>query len=119
MNTSKSPGFKRKPGRGKLVKKWYEEEYEFQISVLKVGEDNRPENCRIGLEVGDEFSCQYSTPAGFCPTSFIKIFPLMEVLRCKGDLRTYGSKKELETTMICPDGVVVFKLKGKKIDHCP
>lgn len=94
------------------MKKWYPEEWTFKIEVLRVGRQNRAEECRLGLEPGDTFQCAYETPAGFCPTSFIKIFPTLEVIRCQGDVRFLGGNKSTETTFLCPDGVVLFRLTG-------
>lgn len=96
------------------MKKWYHEDRCFKVEVVRVGKENKAEECRIGLEPGDTFECTYETPAGFCPTSFIKIFPCMEVVRCGGDLRNVGGKGPCETTFICPDGVVLFRLTGEQ-----
>jgi uncharacterized repeat protein (TIGR04076 family) len=74
------------------MKKWYHEDWRFEIEVLRVGQENRATECRLGLEPGDTFECQYETPAGFCPTSFFKIFPALEVVRCGGDLRNLGGQ---------------------------
>jgi uncharacterized repeat protein (TIGR04076 family) len=66
----------------------------------------------MGLEPGDSFECDYETPAGFCPASFIKIFPVMEAIRCDGDLRYLGAGAPHEMDFICPDGAVQFKISG-------
>ena len=97
------------------MKRWYQEDWSFNIEVLRVGKANRAEECRLGLEPGDTFECTFETPAGFCPTSFIKIFPAMETVRCEGDLRNLGSQAPTEINFVCPDGAVMFKLTGKKI----
>jgi uncharacterized repeat protein (TIGR04076 family) len=86
----------------------------FTIKVLKVGKENRAEECRLGLEPGDRFVCRFETPAGFCPTAFIKIFPSLEAVRCGGDLRNLGGKGPAEMTCLCPDGVVKFELTGEQ-----
>jgi uncharacterized repeat protein (TIGR04076 family) len=96
------------------MKKWYAEYWNFKIEVLRVGSENLPTACRLGLEPGDIFECTYETPAGFCPTSFIKIFPGMEVVRGGGDLRNLGGKGPGEIDFLCPDGVVFFKLSTEK-----
>lgn len=96
------------------MKTWYHEDWRFRIEVLHVGQEDKAEECRLGLEPGDTFLCAYGTPAGFCPTSFIKIFPSMEVVRCSGDLRNLGGRGPAETTFICPDGVVQFRLNGER-----
>lgn len=94
------------------MKKWYPEDWNFRIEVIRVGEENRAEECRLGLEPGDTFVCAYGTPMDLCPTSFIKMFPAMEVMRCGGDLRNLGGEGRTDTTVLCPDGVVVFRLSG-------
>jgi uncharacterized repeat protein (TIGR04076 family) len=96
------------------MNKWNPEEWQFKIEVLKVGKENKAEECRLGFEPGDTFGCDYGTPAGFCPTSFIKIFPVMEALRCEGDLRYLGASVPHEMEFICPDGAVRFKISGIK-----
>jgi uncharacterized repeat protein (TIGR04076 family) len=98
------------------MKKWYSEEWCFVIEVLRVGKANRAEECRLGLEPGDAFECAYETPAGFCPTAFIKLFPALEAVRCQGDLRLLGGAGAQETLSLCPDGVVLFRIKGERID---
>jgi uncharacterized repeat protein (TIGR04076 family) len=96
------------------MNKWYPEDWHFKIEVLKVGKQNQSTECRLGLEPGDSFECDYETPQGFCPTSFIKSFPIMEVLRCEGDLRFLGAITPYEMEFMCPDGVVRFRLSGIK-----
>lgn len=97
------------------MKKWYVEDWFFTIEVLQVGKENKPEECRLGLECGDRFTCQFETPSGFCPTSFIKIFPSLEAVRCGGDLRNLGGTGPVEMTFLCPDGAVKFKLTGEQV----
>ena len=94
------------------MKNWYKEDWQFRIEVLNVGKQDRAEECRLGLEVGDSFECTFGTPTGFCPTSFIKIFPSMEVIRCDGDLRNLGGGGPGEIIFTCPDGAVRYKLSG-------
>ncbi len=96
------------------MKKWYHEDWHFKIEAFKVGKENNHQECRIGIEPGDMFECAYETPAGFCPTSFIKIFSTMEAVRCQGDLRNLGGKGVAEIEFLCPDGVVMFRLKGMR-----
>ncbi len=98
------------------MKKWYPEDWHFRIEVIRVGKENKAEECRLGLEPGDVFECDYETPKGFCPTSFIKIFPAMEALRCEGDLRNLGAHEQRETEFMCPDGAVRFSVRGTKQD---
>lgn len=96
------------------MRKWYQEDWRFKIEAVRVGKENNAEECRLGLEPGDSFECTYETPTGFCPTSFIKIFPAMEAIRCGGDLRNLGSRDPHEITFVCPDGVVLFRLAGER-----
>jgi uncharacterized repeat protein (TIGR04076 family) len=97
------------------MKKWYLEDWRFTIDVVQVGKENKAEECRLGLEVGDIFTCKFETPTGFCPTAFIKIFPSMEAVRCGGDLRNLGGTGPAEITFLCPDGPVKFRLTGAQI----
>ena len=96
------------------MKKWFREDWRFKIEALRVGKENNARECRIGIEPGDTFECSYETPAGFCPTSFVKIFPSMEAVRCNGDLRNLGGKGTAEIEFICPDSVVMFRLTGER-----
>lgn len=97
------------------MKAWYAEDWRFRIEVLQVGEGNRAEECRLGLEPGDVFECTYGTPAAFCPTAFVHLFPLLEVVRCGGDLRNLGAASAHATTLRCPDGAVLFHLSGEPV----
>ncbi len=60
------------------MKKWYKEDWCFSIEVLTAGKENKPEECRIGLERGDVFVCTYECPSGFCSKSMLKLFPILE-----------------------------------------
>jgi uncharacterized repeat protein (TIGR04076 family) len=97
------------------MKKWYSEDWQFTMDVLQVGKEDKAEECRLGLEVGDTFICRFETPVGFCPTSFIKIFPSLEAVRCGGDLRSLGGKGPAEMTFTYPDSAVKFRLTGEQI----
>ncbi len=97
------------------VRPWYREDWAFIITVLQVGQENDPTKCRLGLEVGDSFHCTYGTPAHFCPTTFLKIFPAMEAIRSGGDLRNLGGTGPHETVVKCPAGVVKFRLRGQRV----
>jgi len=67
------------------MKNWYKEEYTFKITVISVGANSKPENCRNGHEVGDTYICEYGCPGGCCSKSMAKLFPLMEAVRAGGD----------------------------------
>lgn len=83
------------------MQKWYAEDFNFSLLVLP-GSVTR--SCRLGLEPGDAFHCAYETPAGFCPTAFLKIFPAMEAIR------GVGGSEPITWYFTCPDGVVHFRL---------
>lgn len=95
------------------MKNWYKEEYSFKITVVSVGADKEPVNCRNGHEIGDTYTCEYGCPGGFCSKSMIKLFPLMEAVRSGGDLSNLlvGASKH-SGEFICPDGVVTFGLEA-------
>ena len=97
------------------MKNWYKEEYSFKITVIAVGTNGKPENCRNGHEVGDTYSCEYGCPGGFCSKSMAKLFPLMEAVRAGGDLSNLlvGASKHSGES-VCPDGVVTFNLESTK-----
>jgi uncharacterized repeat protein (TIGR04076 family) len=97
------------------MKKWYPEDWSFKIEVRRVGSENLPTECRLGLEPGDSFECNSETPACFYPTSFIKIFPGMEVVRCGGDLRNLGGTETGVIDFLCLDGAVLFRLTAEQI----
>lgn len=97
------------------MKKWYKEDWRFKITVIRVGKENKAEECRLGFESGDMFESTYETPAGFCPKSMLKIFPVLEAVRSGGDLRNLGGSGPHEMTLVCPDGVVQFKVTGKRV----
>ena len=99
------------------MEKWYQEDWRFKIEILKVGVNNNPRNCRLGFEPGDVFESEYETPAGFCPTSFIEIFPVMELVRNGGDLRNMGRDGVSSISFLCPDGIVRFNLTVERNKH--
>lgn len=98
------------------MKKWYEEEYTFKITVLSVGPENTPvRHCRNGHETGDTFTCEYGCPDGFCSKSMLKLFPLLEALRGGGDLsKLLAGAEKHSGEFTCPDGVATFRLEAVK-----
>lgn len=38
------------------MKKWYDEDWHFSVEVLRVGKENKAEECLLGLEPGDTFA---------------------------------------------------------------
>ena len=95
------------------MKNLYKEDYAFEITVVSVGTNGKPENYRNGHEVGDSYSCEYGCPGGFCSKSMAKLFPLMEAVRAEGDLSNLlaGASKH-NGEFVCPDGVVTFKMEA-------
>ena len=45
------------------MKKWYDEEYEFQVEVIGYLRGDHTEHlCRNGEEIGDTYRCTYGCP---------------------------------------------------------
>ena len=45
------------------MKKWLDEEYEFEVEVTGYLKGDKPEGlCRNGEEIGDKYSCTYGCP---------------------------------------------------------
>ena len=69
------------------MKKWYDEEYEFEIEVIGFLRGDHTEHyCRNGEEVGDKYSCTYGCPVnrdgqGICSKTMMMLYPLMEAIR--------------------------------------
>lgn len=97
------------------MNRWYDEEWEFTTTVQRVGPDDRPTACRLGLEVGDAFTSTYECPAGFCPKAMMKAYAIMEAVRAGGDLRLLGGDGPAGMTFCCPDGVVTFQLIARRL----
>ncbi len=64
------------------MKKWYEEDWEFTIRVS----NDDCKKCRLGLEKGDEFKCEYEAPCGFCSKTmpilyfYVKLLGVVEII---------------------------------------
>lgn len=103
------------------MKKWYDEEYSFEIEVIAVSHDNRTEHhCRCGEEVGDTFTCTYGCPVssggeGICSKSMMILFPLMESVRSGGSLLNLGGESSMCKEVVCPDGVVRYRLTARRL----
>ena len=78
------------------MKKWYAEEYEFQIEVTGFLRGSSTERfCRNGEEIGDRYTCTYGCPVngqgeGICSKTMTILFPIMEAVRSGGDLQNIG-----------------------------
>lgn len=101
------------------MKKWYAEEYEFEIEVVGFLRGERTERyCRNGEEVGDKYTCTYGCPVnadgqGICSKVMMVMFPVMEAVRSGGNLENIGGKSQYSKTIVCPDGCVIFRLTAK------
>lgn len=102
------------------MKKWYGEEYEFEIEVMGFLRGSKTERyCRNGEEIGDKYKCTYGCPVnqegqGVCSKTMMMLYPIMEAVRSGGDLENVGGDGKYSKTIVCPDGNVIFKLTAKK-----
>ena len=69
----------------------------------------------MGFEYGDKFECSYDCPSNFCSKSMLKVFPIFEAVRSGGDLLNLGGKTPKEMDIVCPDGVVKFRIIARQI----
>lgn len=103
------------------MKKWYDEEYEFEIKVTGYIRGDRPERyCRNGEEIGDTYKCTYGCPVnkdgqGICSKCMMIMFSVMEAVRSGGDLTNIGGDGQFSKEIVCPDGCVIFRLTAKKL----
>lgn len=102
------------------MKKWYAEEYEFEIEVTGFLRGDKTERyCRNGEEIGDKYKCTYGCPVnqcgqGICSKTMMMLYPIMEAVRSGGDLENVGGDGKYSKTIVCPDGNVIFKLTAEK-----
>ena len=105
------------------MKKWYAEEYEWEIEVVGFLRGNKTERyCRNGEEIGDKYTCTYGCPVnangqGICSKVMMMMFPIMEAVRSGGDLENIGGDSKYSKTIVCPDGCVIFKMKAKNLGN--
>ena len=105
------------------MKKWYDEEYEFEIEVTGFLRGDRTEHyCRNGEEIGDKYTCTYGSPVneqglGICPKLMMVMFPVMEAVRSGGDLENIGGSSKYVKDFVCPDGCVMFRMTAKKLEN--
>lgn len=93
------------------MRKWLQEDWEFTLTVTS----GRAEQCRIGMEAGDSFTCRYECPGGFCPKTMGILYTYCEVVRCGGDFRLRGSKEPYELDFCCADGVLGLHLSARHV----
>lgn len=103
------------------MKKWYAEEYEWNIEVTGFLRGDRTEEyCRNGEEIGDSYACTYGCPVnkdgqGICSKVMLLMFPIMEAVRSGGDLENIGGDGKYSKQVVCPDGCVIFRMTAKKV----
>ena len=105
------------------MKKWYAEEYEFEVEVTGfLRGDHTERYCRNGEEIGDKYTCTYGCPVnaqgqGICPKVMLVLYPLMEAVRSGGDLVNVGGDGKYSKIVVCPDGCVMFRLSAKRLGN--
>ena len=105
------------------MKKWYAEEYDWEIEVIGFLRGNQTERyCRNGEEIGDKYTCTYGCPVnadgqGICSKVMMMMFPTMEAVRSGGDLKNIGGNSRYSKEIVCPDGNVIFRLTAKKLGN--
>ncbi len=102
------------------MKKWYDEEYEWEIEVIGFNKDNEETEgfCRNGEEIGDQYTCTYGCPVnsqgqGICSKVMMMLYPVMEAVRSGGDLENIGGDSKYSKVVMCPDGCVLFRITAK------
>lgn len=102
------------------MKKWFAEDYEFEVRVTGFLRGDKTEGyCRNGEEIGDTYKCAYGCPVnasgqGICSKMMLLLFPIMEAVRSGGDLTNIGGDGKFSKDIVCPDGCVIFKLTATK-----
>lgn len=102
------------------MKKWYDEEYAFEVAVTGFLRGDKTKGyCRNGEEVGDTYKCTYGCPTnadgqGICSKTMMILFPIMEAVRSGGDLTNIGGDSKFSKDIVCPDGCVIFRLTATK-----
>lgn len=105
------------------MKKWYAEEYEFEIEVIGYLSGDKTEHySRNGEEIGDKYKCTYGCPVnsegyGLCSKTMMMMYPLMEAVRSGGDLTNVGGEDKYSKVVVCPDGCVMFRLTAKNLGN--
>ena len=101
------------------MKKWLDEEYEFEVEVTGYLRGDKPEGlCRNGEEIGDKYSCSYGCPVnqeGYGICSMMMLHPLMEAIGSGEDLKDVGGSDKYVKDIVCPDGCVMFRLTARRI----
>ena len=105
------------------MKKWYAEEYEWEIKVIGfLRGDHTERYCRNGEEISDSYTCTYGCPVneygqGICSKVMMVLFPIMEAVRSGGDLTYIGGRTPYCKDIVCPDGCVKFRITAHKLHN--
>lgn len=105
------------------MKKWLDEEYEFEVEVIGFLRGDHTEHyCRNGEEIGDRYTCTYGCPVnsegcGICSKVMMVLFPIMEAVRSGGDLENIGGDGKYSKVVVCPDGCVMFRIVAKPLGN--
>ncbi|PKM61092.1 MAG: TIGR04076 family protein [Firmicutes bacterium HGW-Firmicutes-4] len=105
------------------MKKWYDEEFEFEIEVTGfLRSDHTEHYCRNGEEIGDKYTCTYGCPVnnqgyGICSKMMQILFADMQAVRSGGDLMNVGGSEKYIKDYVCPDGCVCFKMTVNKTEN--
>lgn len=114
--------FKKQIKKSKM-KKWFNEDYKFEIEVAGYLRGDTPvEYCRNGEQIGDKYECTYGCPVnkqgeGICSKTMYSLFCIMEAVRAGGDLTDVGGDGKYTKTIVCPDGCVIFKLTAIPLNN--
>ena len=103
------------------MKKWYDEEYEFEVEVIGFLRGAHTERRNVE-EIGDRYSCTYGCPInaqgfGIWSKTMVMLYPIMEAVRSGGDLEKVGGDGRYSKTIVCPDGCVIFRLTAKPLGN--
>lgn len=105
------------------MKKWYAEEYNFEIEVTGFLRSDHTENyCRNGEEIGDKYVCTYGCPVneqgyGICSKMMQLLYGDMQAVRSGGDLTLVGGSAPLAKDYVCSDGCVCFQIYNGSDDY--
>lgn len=105
------------------MKKWLDEEYEFEVEVIGFLRGDHTEHyCRNGEEIGDQYTCTYGCPVnaegyGICSKVMMVLYPIMEAIRSGGDLENIGGDRKYSKVVVCPDGCVMFRITANPLGN--
>ena len=95
------------------MKKWYHEEYEFQIEVIGfLRGDHTEQYCRNGEEIGDPVN---AAGQGICSKVMMILFSIMEAVRSGGDLGNIAETANTARMSYAPTVVSYSGLRQRKL----